>query len=87
MYAATAEEAVHDTIVITGTLLIHSTTAVVLFDFGSAHTFLALAFINRIGILIDDLGHDLVVSTPAGATLTTKVCVTGVPISIQRCTL
>lgn len=79
IYAPTPEEVVQDTTVIISTLLIHSTTIVVLFDFGNTHTFLALVFNNRIGIPMDDLGHNLVVSTTAGATLTTRVCVRGVP--------
>ena len=68
--------------VITGTIMIQSAPATVLFDSGSTHTFLSRTFIDRIGMTVFDLGHDLVVSTPSGATLTTGVGVRGVPIVI-----
>ena len=87
VYTATAAEAVQDPRVITGTITIQSAPATVLFDSGSSHTFLARAFVNRIGVPVIDLGHDLVVSTPFGATLTTEVGVRDVPIVIQRHTL
>lgn len=63
MYAATAEEVVQDNTVIIGTLLIHSTPTVVLFDERSTHTFLARVFVDRIYVSIDGLGYDLVAST------------------------
>lgn len=34
-----------------------------LFDSDSTHTFLPWAFIDRFGVFIDDLGHDLIMST------------------------
>ena len=87
VYSTTAAEAVQDPRVIKGTITIQSAPATVLFDSSSTHTFLARAFVNRIGMTVIDLGHDLVVSTPYGATLTTGVGVRGVPIIIQRHTL
>lgn len=42
------------------TFLIHSTPVVVLFGSDSTYTFLAKTFVNRIGVLIQDLGYDLV---------------------------
>lgn len=41
VYTATTEGALHKNIVITCTLLIHSVPALVLFDSGNTHTFLA----------------------------------------------
>ena len=87
VYSATAVKAVQDPRVITGTITIQSAPATMLFDSGSTHTFLARAFVDRNGMTVLDLGHDLVVSTPFGATLTTGVCVRGVPIVIQWHTL
>lgn len=43
-----------------------------LFDFGSGHTLIYRTFVNSIGGPIDDLGYDLVVSSPTGAVLTTR---------------
>lgn len=87
MYATIDEEVVHDTTVVTSTLSIHSLPVVVLFDSGSTHTFLAKTFIYRTSLTVGDLEHDLVVSTSVCVTLTTGVCVRGVPIVTQRCML
>lgn len=76
-----------DATVITGTVFIHSTPVVVLFDSGSTYTFLAPAFVDMIGVPIEDLGCNLVVSTPVGTTLTTRVCMRGVSVVIQQRTL
>lgn len=71
MYAATADEAVQDAAVITGTLLLDFVPAVVLFDSGSTHTFIAYTSVPRVGVGLEDLGYDLVVTTPAGSVFTT----------------
>lgn len=73
-YATTIDEAIKDVAIITCTLLIHSSPIVALFDSGSTHTFVAKTFVDRIGVSIEDLGYDLILSTPAGAILTTSVC-------------
>ena len=87
VYVATTVEAVQDPSVITSVLPISSVSTTVLFDSGSTHTFLARAFADRLGMPMVDLGHDLIVSTPSGATLITGLCVRGVPIVIQQRTL
>lgn len=71
----------------TGTLLIHSVPTVVLFDSGSTHTFISGMIVGGIGVLVDDLGYDLVVSPPARSVLATGECVKGIAIIIQRCVL
>lgn len=83
MYATIVEEAVKDATVVTVTLLIHSAPATVLFDSGSMATFISKTFVDRIDMPVEDLGYDLVVSTPAGAILVTRVCVRGVVVLIQ----
>lgn len=40
-------------------------------------------FIDRIGLSINDLEHNLVVSTPTSATLTIGLCVSGITVVIQ----
>lgn len=60
---------------------------VVLFDSSSTHTFVAKAFVDGIGMRIDDLGYDLVVLTPTGVDLTTGECVRNITIVIQQCVL
>lgn len=82
MYATTIEEVVEDAILITCILFIHSAPSIALFNFGSKHTFIAKKFIDMIGVSIDDLRYDLVVSTPTGLVLTCGVCVSGVTIVI-----
>lgn len=41
-------------------------------------------FVDKIGVLVDDLGYDLVVSTPGIAVLTTNVCVRDIIMVIER---
>lgn len=69
---------------ITSTLLIHSTPKVVLFDFGSMHTFIAKTFINRIGVFVKDLDYYLIILAPNEAILTIGVCVRDVVVVIQQ---
>lgn len=40
-------------------------------------------FIDWIGVLANDLGYDLVVSTPSGAVLITRVCVRDIVVVMQ----
>lgn len=67
------EEVVQDAPIIKSTILIQSASALVLFDSGSTHSFLAKAFLDKIGMRLDDLAYDLVMSTPSGAVFTTGV--------------
>lgn len=52
MYIATIEDAVLDAAIITGTLLIDSSSVIALFDSRSTHTLIAKTFINRIGVFV-----------------------------------
>lgn len=65
MYLAIAEEPVENAVVITSTLLIHTGPNIVFCDSVSTHTFIAMTFVDRIGLSVDDLGYDFVVLTPA----------------------
>lgn len=42
-----------------------------------------MTFVDRIGVTVEKLGYDLVVSTPARAALSTGVCMRGVAMVIQ----
>ena len=84
VYAATTDEAVQDAAVIIGTLTIHSTPTLVLFDSGSTHTLIATTFAARVGMTVEDLDYDLTVLTPTRVVLTTAVCVRDVSVVIQR---
>lgn len=46
------------------------------------HIFIANISIDRIGVFVEDLCYDLVVSTPVGVVLTTGVCVRGVTVLV-----
>lgn len=83
MYAATGEEAVQDFTIITCTLLIHFSPIVSLFDSSSTHTFIAKTFVDRIRVLVEDLGFDFVVSTLVRVVHTTGECLRGVDVVIQ----
>lgn len=82
MYAVTFKEAVEDSVMMIGTLLINYAPATGLFDSRSTHTFIAKIFIDRIVVFVDDLGYDLLVSTTTGGILTTGSCVRGVSMLI-----
>lgn len=77
-----ADEVVHDAAVTTGTLLMDSVLAVVLFDSSSTHTFITQTSVLRIGVGLKDLNYDLVVTAPARAIFTTIECVRGVTLAI-----
>lgn len=79
-----AKEVVKDAAMITGTLLIHSPLVITLFNYSCTHAFIAMIFNNRIGMLVEDLGYDLVVSTLVGAILITEVCVMVAVVLIQQ---
>lgn len=68
-------------LVTTGTLL-DSIPVVVLFDSGSTYAFIAIIFAPSIGVGLEDLGYDLVVTTPIGAVFITGQCVRGVVVTI-----
>lgn len=54
-----------------------------LFDSGNTHSFISRTIVGRIGVLVDDLGYDLVLSPPARAVLASRECVKGMP-SLSR---
>lgn len=71
--------------VIIGTLLFHLAPIVVLFDSSSTHSFISKPFVDRIGVPVDDLRYDLVVSPHAGIVLTTEVCMRSIAVVIEWC--
>lgn len=82
IYIATTDQAIQDTAVIIGTILIHSYVVVVLFQSNSTLAFLAKKFVDRISVKLDDLGYDLVVSTRTKVGHTTSVCMRLIVIEI-----
>lgn len=54
---------------------------------GSIYTFISRMFVDRIGVAIDDLGYDLIVSTPTIAVLAIGVCMRDIGIVTQQCIL
>lgn len=78
VHASIAAKVVREAAIITGSLFIHSIPAVFFFYSSSTHTYISRSLVDRIGVPIDNLGYDWVVSTPAGVVLTTDVCVRGV---------
>lgn len=60
---------------ITGTLLIHYDPTIALFYSDGTHMLIDKTFVDRIDVSVENLGYDLVISTPTEAVLTTGVCV------------
>lgn len=83
MYVTNCDEYVKDMAGITCALLLDSVPAVVLFDAGSTHVLIARTFIHSIGVGLDDLGYDLVVTTLVRAILTTQECMRDVVVAIK----
>lgn len=77
-----ANEVGQDVGVITGILLLDSVPVVVLFDFISIHTFIGQTFVRKIGVGLEHLGYDFVVTTLVGVVLTTGESVRGVVVAI-----
>lgn len=73
---------VQDAAIITSTLFFHLAPIVVLFDFGSTHTFISRSFVDKIGVLVDYLGFDLVVFTPVRVVPTISVCVRHITVVV-----
>lgn len=84
MYAATTEEVVQDAAAITCTLITLYFSTSLMFDFGSTYTFISKTFVDRIGVSIEDLGNDFLVSNLARAVLTTGVRMRDVNVFVQQ---
>ena len=55
--------------VVTGTILVSSKYAYVLFDSGASHSFVSTKFVKKHDMLIEPIDTDLCVDTPIGSTL------------------
>lgn len=75
VYRTTVAETVQDSKIITSILLIRSVPATMLFDFGSTLTVISCEFALRLGVVINDLEFDLIVTMPTGLVVTTTLCV------------
>ena len=84
MYVATVAEALEDMMVVTVMLSVGFVPKRVLFDSGCTHSFISYTHTSRIGCKVEELGHSLLVSTPAGSVIATGECVRNVPVEIQQ---
>ncbi|KAA0051054.1 pol protein [Cucumis melo var. makuwa] len=72
VFATTRQKAERAGTVVTGTLPILGHYAFVLFDSGSAHSFISSVFVQHVGLEVEPLGSVLSVSTPSGEVLLSK---------------
>jgi hypothetical protein len=83
VYALTPGDAATSNEVVTGTLLISSRQATVLFDSGATHSFMSHSFSRDCNLMSEWLDVDLVVATPVGKTVVCTSVVRNCPISVQ----
>ncbi|XP_022641613.1 uncharacterized protein LOC106773250 [Vigna radiata var. radiata] len=76
VYAVTGAEAVSSGNLIIGSCLLREKTCMVLFDSGATHSFISEECVEKLGLTVERLHFDLVVSTPtSGLIKTSNVCI------------
>ena len=82
VFALTSTEATKSGNLILDRCLLFDNNVLVLFDSGATHSFISQECVSRLGLVVQDLGYELAVSTPAlGRVLTNLVC-TGCSIEV-----
>lgn len=61
--------------------------ATMLFDIGITHTFISCKFVPKLGVMIEDLGFDLIVTTLTRSVVTTALWVKRIIVVIQQYTI
>jgi hypothetical protein len=78
----TSDEAQQAQDVVLGMFLVSSHHATVLFDFGAPHSFITSSFVAKHNLLIANMKHTMLVSSPGGEMRTKHIC-PAVSISIR----
>jgi predicted aspartyl protease len=73
-YALSSASAAHYGDVVTGTVSIDSFDAFILFDSGATFSFVSKAFVDRMGISIQQIGHPITVNSAKGPISSNYVC-------------
>jgi hypothetical protein len=68
--------------VVLGMFLASSHPAIVLFDFGASHSFITSSFVAKYNLLIANMKHTMLVSSPGGEMRIKHICL-AVSISIR----
>ena len=84
MFAATVAQALGDSAVVAGTVLVGSINATVLFDSGCTHTFVTPRFAKSLALPIVDLGFTLEVTTPSGQVNASGQVIRNVNVQVQH---
>ena len=74
MNHVTAEIAQEAPDVVIGTFLVNSNSAIVVFDFGASHSFIAYTFIKKHGIPVSVMKKHMLVSSPRGVMKVEWIC-------------
>jgi hypothetical protein len=69
--------------VVLGMFLASSHPTTILFDFGASHSFITSSFVVKHNLLIANMKHTMLVSSPGGEMRTKLIC-PAVSISIRR---
>ena len=82
VFALTTIEATQSGNLVQDTCLLFGNRVVVLYDSRATHSFISNEYVRRLGLVIRELGCELIVATPAsGKVSTSSVCV-GCPIEV-----
>jgi hypothetical protein len=83
VYSLTPGDAAESNEVVTGTLLISTGQATVIFDSGATHSFVSYSFSRDCNLMSEWLDVDLAVATPVGKTVVCTSVVRNCPIFVQ----
>ncbi|XP_038982120.1 uncharacterized protein LOC120110623 [Phoenix dactylifera] len=83
VYALTQQDAQASNTVVTGTLLVSSTYAYVLFDSGATHSFISSSYVHKCDLHYSSLERKLCISTPAGGTMTVSQICISCPVLVE----
>jgi hypothetical protein len=68
------EDALESPDIIIGMILVNDNNAIVLFDFGASHSFIATSFVQKHNLPLSMLKNQMIVSSPGGDMHARHVC-------------
>jgi len=82
VFALTTTEATQSGILVQDTCLLFGNRVVVLYDSGATHSFVSNECVRRLGLVIQELGCELIVATPASDEVSTSFVCVGCPSEV-----
>jgi len=82
VFALTSTEATKSGNLILDRCLLFDNNVLVLFDSAATHSFISQECVSRLGLVVQDLGYELAVLTPASGEVITNLVCTECPIEV-----